>query len=256
MKKMIALCLVAALLSASYAFAESDSQPADPESLKFESKWISDLYTADIWYEEEGFRVSVIWEDLTDRIQWDYNCYYAAETGTLVSVSAIKSHGSLEDIENNTGWVTDYENLENDVTFAVNENGNLTWQDPIENAGEGLEFKKIGHFEGTWFCDRAEIEITWADEWYTIFITWANSASEERQWMLNGFYQAEDNTVEGLGMETLVVYDENGNVVSSTDVNPEGCKAVFSFNEEGKLLWQDEQVPETEGLQFEKDMLK
>ena len=252
---ILAILLAVALLFSCAALAESESTPADPASMVYESKWVNDQGDVDIWYEEEGFRVAVTQTAQGVRNVWEYSCLYDQAAGTLNAVSCLKTHAVLDDMLEPGEAVTDYDVLENTATFAIDENGRLTWADTKEDAGKGLAFDKIGHFEGAWLCDRAEIEILWDVDRYVIQIHWAGSAFEAYDWNYNGTYDAEKGTVEAVGMQSLTVYNEQGELVSVTDVNPEGCFASFSLDENHRLHWQDEQVPEAANMAFERDML-
>ena len=205
---ILAILLAVALLFSCAALAESESTPADPASMVYESKWVNDQGDVDIWYEEEGFRVAVTQTAQGVRNVWEYSCLYDQAAGTLNAVSCLKTHAVLDDMLEPGEAVTDYDVLENTATFAIDENGRLTWADTKEDAGKGLAFDKIGHFEGAWLCDRAEIEILWDVDRYVIQIHWAGSAFEAYDWNYNGTYDADTHNA------VVAFQQRNGLVIS------------------------------------------
>ncbi len=108
-------------------------------------------------------------------------------------------------------------------------------------------------FSGAWACDRAGIEMIWEEEGYRIRIEWSSSDLECTVWEYSGFYHEDSNTVVTMpfGARTDLVYGEDGEVVSVTDVYDDG-EAVFSIDEEGYLIWDDEKENAGEGMRFEK----
>ena len=108
-------------------------------------------------------------------------------------------------------------------------------------------------FEGVWQCDRATIAMYWEEEGFKVLITWGSSAWEHTEWEYSCFYHEEDNTVVSMpfGTRTEVVYDVNGEQTSVAEVYNDG-EAVFSLDEEGKLIWLDEKENAGDGMRFEK----
>ncbi len=254
--KMKTVCALAGLvmLGSCAALAEDgdkDYSELFPQSMVYDSVWIADGVKLDAVCEDGGFRVSVIRQNLDDRTTWEYSPLYDAEAGTLVDVgSGLKTYEKLDENGEVTETKVEYE--AGSATFTLNENGTLTWNDGMEDAGKGLAFVKFGRFEGRYVCDRASIEILWNyEDAYEVRIHWADSAYVDYEWMMTGIYNAEKNTLEALGMETRTEYGENGDILSVTDVTPEGCEAVFCFNENGNLLWTGTEGVNTDGMEFE-----
>ena len=108
-------------------------------------------------------------------------------------------------------------------------------------------------FEGVWQCDRATIAMYWEEEGFKVLITWGSSAWEHTEWEYSCFYHDEDHTLVSMpfGTRTEVVYDENGEQTSATEVYNDG-EAIFSLDEEGKLIWLDEKENAGDGMRFEK----
>ena len=108
-------------------------------------------------------------------------------------------------------------------------------------------------FEGVWECDRATIAMYWEEEGFKVLITWGSSAWEHSEWEYSCFYMEEDNTLAAVpfGTRKEVVYKDDGEIASITEAYNDG-EAIFSLDEEGKLLWQDLKENAGEGMRFEK----
>ena len=137
----------------------------------------------------------------------------------------------------------------------------LTWVDDsqpdrevrFERAEADAEPAGAAAFEGVWQCDRATIAMYWEEEGFKVLITWGSSAWEHTEWEYSCFYHDEDHTLVSMpfGTRTEVVYDENGEQTSATEVYNDG-EAIFSLDEEGKLIWLDEKENAGDGMRFEK----
>ena len=96
-------------------------------------------------------------------------------------------------------------------------------------------------FLGEWVADRATLTIEELDGTVCCTIHWASSATEATEWFYeNCMY---DEITDGLttfetGVKTNLVYDEDGEVVSSEVVFEDGA-AMFVINDEGELVWTD-----------------
>lgn len=108
-------------------------------------------------------------------------------------------------------------------------------------------------FEGDWQCDRASISMYWEEEGFKVLITWGSSAWEHTEWEYSCFWHDKDHTLVSMpfGTRTEIVYDENGDLASATEVYNDG-EAIFSLDEEGRLIWLDEKENAGEGMLFEK----
>ena len=248
----MSLALILVMMCVSTAFAEEEAGYGElyPESLVYDSNWACGGTLLEAYCEDEGFRVMIrqLTGDLMDEyLIWEYSPSFDPETGMLEDpLFGTKIHEAEET------WTVVYE--DGAASFRRLENGHLVWKDEKEDAGAGMEFVKIGRFEGTYMCDRAEINIMWdSDDIYVIDIHWANSAFESTDWMYTGTYDPENDTIEAFGMATVNTYDQNGDFVSAKDVDEEGCFATFSFNELGQLVW-DSSDHAGDGLVFENMM--
>lgn len=252
-KLLLVTLLIAALFSCA-ALAEDTDSPnhtgQNPESLVFDSDWVSDDTMIHAYCEDGGFKVTIIRDvTLNERITWEYSPLFDADTRTLVDdMFGTKTRETHDYYGNILTSTTEYE--DGSAVFSLDADGRLIWADAREDAGKGVAYEKIGRFEGTYQCDRAEIEITWDDDHYGVNIQWGDSASVTYDWLMTGVYNQEKDTLEALGMESRTEYDENGEVISVEDLNEEGCSAVFFFNEDGGLLWTGTEGADTEGMVF------
>ena len=107
-------------------------------------------------------------------------------------------------------------------------------------------------YSGVWECDRATAEIVWEEEGYRVQISWGSSAWETTTWEYSCYYHEDDGTMVSMpfGSRTEWVYDDSGEVVSAKTVYDDGV-AVFSLDQEGRLIWQDEKENAGEGLRFD-----
>ena len=170
MKLILALILATACVCAALAEEEPDYRDMYPESLAYESDWGCGGTMLQIWCEDGGFRVMVTQragDMLDERLVWEYSPFYDAESQTLISLFAVKTREYCGDGGELIGSETLYE--DGSATFSLLENGNLVWNDEVEDAGKGMEFMKLGRFQGNYVCGRCQIEILWeADDVYAI----------------------------------------------------------------------------------------
>lgn len=108
-------------------------------------------------------------------------------------------------------------------------------------------------FEGEWQCDRATASVYWEEEGFKVLIAWGSSAWEHTEWQYSCYYHEEDNKLVAVpfGIRTEYVYGDDGELVSATDIYDDG-EAVFSLDEKGYLIWQDQKDNAGEGMRFEK----
>ncbi len=104
-----------------------------------------------------------------------------------------------------------------------------------------------------WQDDRASLELFLEDtDNYKVLISWGSSAWETREWVYACDYEAETQTLHARYLICDdVVYDEAGNE-SRTNVFEGDSEAVFSLNEEGKILLENAGDEQLEGKTFEK----
>ena len=128
----------------------------------------------------------------------------------------------------------------------------LTGSAWAEEAAESIPMPaEAGAFEGVWMCDRANAELYWEEEGFRVLITWSSSAWEQSEWEYACYYHEDSNTLVSMpfGTRTDYVYNEDG-TASFADIKYQDGEAVFSLDEEGCLIWQDEKENAGEGLRF------
>ena len=233
MKKFIAM-IMALMMAALMVCAASADEFAEPEGgKKFNTDWAVQNCLINIYYEEVGYRVTVISEDLEDGFgtRWEYSCYYNEDRDALVSVSSGRIDFTFDPAYPDDRDYSDpvYEGLDMDgveTVFTVDENGRLIWRDGYENAGQDLEFANIGRFEGSWKNEDEEVwtEIDWDGHddrfYYDVFIQ------------------------RGLGENAVVfnmtgVYnEETGKLECSEVIDGELFDAFFSMMADGRILFE------------------
>ena len=137
MKKFM-LVLLALVMTASLAIAENDSKPMPAEAAAFEGEWQCDRATAELIWEEEGFKVLIARE----YTEWEYSCFYHEEDNTVISMP----FGTRKEFAyNGDGEITSITEVYDDgeAVFSLDAEGYLLWQDEKENAGEGMRFEKL-----------------------------------------------------------------------------------------------------------------
>ncbi len=146
MRKFL-LVLLALVMMVGLAMAENDSKPMPAEAAAFEGEWQCDRATAELVWEEEGFKVLITWgSSAWETTQWEYSCYYHEEDNTLVSMPfGIRTDLVYDDNGNETSATAAYE--DGQATFKIDEDGRLIWIDEKENAGDGMLFEKLDNGE-------------------------------------------------------------------------------------------------------------
>ena len=146
MKKLLAALLALALIlggvSAALAEAEPVSEEMPEEAAVYEGVWACGRATAELIWEEEGFRVLITWGGSAwEESVWEYACFYHEDDGTLVSMP----FGLRTDyIYNEDGTVAsaDQKYDDGEAVFSLDAEGCLIWQDEKENAGDGMRFER------------------------------------------------------------------------------------------------------------------
>ena len=146
MKKFL-LVLLALVMTISLAMAESDSKPMPATAAAYEGEWQCDRATAELIWEEEGFRVMISWgSSAWETTQWEYSCFYHEDDNTVVSMPfGTKTDLVFDDNGNETSAAVAYE--DGQATFKIDEEGHLIWIDEKENAGDGMHFEKVNGSE-------------------------------------------------------------------------------------------------------------
>ena len=252
MKKLFALILALAMLLTAAAFAEEEEEnfPMPEEAAVFEGMWVNERVSAEIIWEEAGFRVYIEGSSsAAEKSTWEYNCLYNEEDSTVASIFAngIRTDYVYDEKGEET-FTTAYE--DGAAVFSINEKGHLVWKDLKDDNGEDMEFRNL--FTGMWACERATMEISCEEEGYKVFINWGSNASEVTEWAYSCTLNFLDNALVAMpfGTRTDIMFDENGKEVSSNTVYEDG-KATFALTEEGGLTWKDAKEDAGNGMVFE-----
>ena len=244
-----------------FVASEDDAVPQPEGGKKFESDWAIPGGLAEIYYEEEGYRVSLIVlnSDSTGAL-WEYACYYTEDTDSLVSVSSSRDDFTVNP---DTGDVVfedaAYEGIDEEgkeTTFSIDDHGCLIWKDGHDDAGAGLEFANIGRFDGVWRneAEEVEAEFMWngTDEdtfFYTVYIQRGKEGAEHYAlYTLNGTYDPATGKLSAGGTCTLFTKNASGEYDSQDD--GEYVDAFFSKLENGKLLYET-----ANGIELEYDIM-
>ena len=148
MKKLISVCmaLVLALGLTGVCLAESENAQAAPSPDPYSGIWQCDRATAEIVWEEEGYRVLIHWgSSAWEATEWEYSCDYREEDHTMVSMpSGVRTELVFNDAGEQTSFTVVYEDGE--AVFSLDGEGCLIWQDKKDNAGEGMRFVRTGDY--------------------------------------------------------------------------------------------------------------
>lgn len=257
MKKLMAVILALVLSAVCCAAALADETAEEQEALKlFDSDWVSVAGHVSAAYMDGYWSVEVTSGDYT--VEWDYFCVYDAERKALVSSD--EGYGNTKtiisrDLEGSEiGREVEYS--DGQAEFTVNENGKLVWKDLKEDAGAGAEFEKIGWFAYDFYSEHCTMNIFWdvdEEEDGTIHagLKVQIEKAEENSytsWTYSAAYNAEDNTLVAF-LGTKEVQEAAGEALATIYYDGE---AVFSWDEEGGLHWDDKVEDAGEGEVFER----
>ena len=241
MKKLFALLLALCLaFAATAAFAEEDFgyYPDEyPECKVFLSTWIAEdgAWRIEVYGEDGGVKQMVV-HRLGDNKEdiWEYSTALNEERTELVAVP-FGLHYMQDTVT--LDWDTTYYE-DGDATFALNEAGQLIWNDLKEDAGKGLVFDKIGNFfGGRWMKGNLEVYFfDWYEGEYDIRLYERDEDNEiVRDAILKGTYDPETDTIEATGafdeedpFTVTFSYDEQKNVVWTE--NGESTVLEYSYN--------------------------
>ena len=151
---MAIMMMATTLIIGTSALAESDEFPQPEGGKKFETRWAASGADISIDYEEEGYRVAMLFFKPGDPngTEYAYNCFYQEAEDALVSISSSKTEFTVDPETFDRIYAPetfdDFDDDNQTTVFTINEKGNLVWKDGRENAGEGMEFQNIGTFQG------------------------------------------------------------------------------------------------------------
>ena len=240
---------------------ENDAVPQPEGGKKFESDWAIAGGLAQIYYEEQGYRVTLTIEkeDGTGSL-WQYACYYVEDTDSLLSVSSSRDDFIINPDTGDTAYVGSvYDGIDEEsknTTFTIDDHGCLIWKDGHDGAGAGLEFVNIGRFDGVWRNEAEEVEaeflwngLTEDEMFYTVYIARGkNDGDRYTIFLMNGSYDPATGKLRAEGTCTLFTKNVSGGYDSSED--GETYDAFFSMMEDGRLLYET-----ANGIELEYDIM-
>ena len=147
MKKFLSLlvALALALGLTGLCLAESEDARPAPSPDPYSGIWQCDRATAEIIWEEEGYRVLIQWgSSAWELTEWEYSCYYQEADNTMVATDGSRVELTFNDAGEETNCRVVYE--DGKAVFSLDAEGRLIWQDGNENAGEGLRFVRTGDY--------------------------------------------------------------------------------------------------------------
>jgi hypothetical protein len=107
-------------------------------------------------------------------------------------------------------------------------------------------------FSSEWVDGFASVKIYAEENHWMVRITSADGATE---WDYNCLYNEEQKALvswdDDVNIKTEIKIDDEGSEIGRREIYTDG-KAVFTVNENGKLIWQDEKENAGEGLAFER----
>lgn len=113
-----------------------------------EGTWICDRATIIIEDLDDIIYCTVLWGSSDSEVsEWYYeDCAYEIEGIRLITqANGIRTNLTYDD----EGEVTESEQIYDDgvAVFELNDDGLLTWEDRVENAGEGMQFERVDDYE-------------------------------------------------------------------------------------------------------------
>ena len=232
---------------------EETPVPLSAEEKAFDNAWNCEDAWVDLFTEDGGWRAVVRNTELyyPKGVQWEYALGYNPEKKTLDSVSGTK----FEILYDDNGGVEITKTLLDDcsATFAINENGKLTWQEDTTDAGKGLELEPIGRYNGnSWMSDRVSLEVFLEDvNSQKVYITWADSAFETNAWTYACAYDPETDSLKAeYVICEKVKTDEAGNE-NREIVYEKESEAVFSKDADWKLTVKNSGEERLDALVFD-----
>ena len=236
----------------------------------FEGEWVGSLADGDVGViiasDGENCAVSMQFsrEDYTRNYAMDFTARFDPETQSLVSEeNTVMREIIYDEYYNVTDEVVVYENGVSD--FAFNEDGALIWTDHSDDPYEAVELVRpfgwidpeyVGpghHFVGDWNEERVSAMITERMDGYDVIVSGSNGASSGTAWLYSCVYdEATDSLVSDgeTAMKVDYAFDENGDY--QEDIVYEDGEAVFTIDEEGRLIWDDKKENAGEDRAFER----
>ena len=266
MKKLTAILLTLALIVCGMAAAAESDYTYFPESEEYVGTWYADDAILEIVHMDDDYNLftCVVTKYASERegVRWIYDDCSYDDVGRALSSFEIGAKFDVRFDENGDLLSSEPVYYEDGAaSFALNEDGTLTWTDFKETPGQDeLVFQKVERFvanpvaayEGEWTAGRAALTIEDLDDVITCTIRWGGSAFDEAVWEYACVY---DEAAGGLsapesGVKSIVTYGEGGEGLS-TEVEYDDGAATFVIDDAGSLVWTNIKEDSVEML-FEK----
>ena len=260
------LCLLLALLLALATGALAEPEPEADVIERFEDVWVGDDFAVEIWYEGGAFHCSAVLsgEDDAGNV-WEFGgCAYNPEQDALICEDGARytqTYDAAGELESTLAA----DQLT--AVLAFDENDNLVFQDSeglcgsyalrrLFDAEEEAYWEAAEVFIGSWQCGRCNVEISPEEDDLKVLIYWGGSASEVVEWVYTCQFDEYLNTLTSFGeaSKTLVTFGEDGELVSAEEEYNDG-EAVFRFDGNGCLVWEDAKENAGDGMAFERSDL-
>ena len=256
------LCMLLALLLALATGALAEAEPDADVIERFEDVWVGDDFAVEIWY-DGGFHCSAVLSGEDDAGDvWEFGgCAYDAEQDALICEDGTRYAQAFDEAGELQSTVAG-ENLT--AVLAFDENGSLVFDDSegicggwalqrLFDAEEQEYWKAAEVFIGSWQCGRCNVEISPEEDDLKVLIYWGNSATEVVEWVYTCQFDEAENTLTSFGeaSKTLVTFGEDGELVSAEEAYRDGA-AVFRFDGNGCMVWEDAKENAGDGLTFER----
>ena len=236
MKKLLSLILVICLcFAAAAAFAEGEAEEEEefrfyrednPEALPYYSTWVADNgdWRIEVYDEDGGFKLYIV-HKLGDNKEdiWEYAAALNTEKDKLTTVP-YGLHYKRDTVSDE--WDETYYEV-GDAEFTLNADGKLLWKDLKEDAGNGLEFEKIGNFfGGRWM--KGEIEV--------IFYEWYEGEYDIRLYV----YGEGDKIVKNAILRAP--YDAATDSITATGEfdGEDPFTVTFAYDEHNNIVWKEQ----------------
>ena len=237
----------------------------------FEGEWVGDVgedgaVNVIITQDGRDYAVEMIFdvEEYTREYDMDFTAHFdpvnrwlASEDGTVMR----------EIIRDENYDVADEKVVYEDGVscFYFTDEGALVWSDMSSNPYDTIELQRpIGwidpdyvgpghHFVGEWRDDRVSVDIDEHMDGYTVIVSGANGASEGTTWLYACDYDEEtDSLVSDGELAMKINYSFEGTEEEADEIVYEDGEAVFTINDEGKLIWDDKKENAGEDRAFER----
>ena len=269
MKRLIATIMALALLLCGMAAMAEGDTAYYPEIEAFVGTWAVDDMILEIVHmtDDDALLDCIITQYTEDHagVRWIYDSCAYDDAGNALTSREIGT--KFDFTEDEDGILVDSEPVyyeDGAASFALNDDGTLTWTDFKETPGENEKvFERVERdiadgpeaaFEGVWGSGRATLTIESLDDVIYCTVFWGSSAWEVSRWEYAGcVYDAQNDCLvsNADGVLTNLTYGEDGEIASEEQVYDNG-EAVFRIDDEGYLLWEDKVENAAEGMRFER----